>query len=196
MPLSSFYQISFCPLGRSSDPIPCIVGSHPVWGDRCRCCCCYSTSSHPSPLLPLHQRTAATVCWLNSREATILQPRQSRLHRWVTIKHESDYSCLWNCFFFFFCEGEWEAQTFEIMWSCFLDYFLCLFVSSGVAHVCIFSSQACNTLKHIYTRTNRDARGLRRNLKGFDQSCSVFCLCFLSLLHSLILAPGVIYSTV
>lgn len=166
MPLSSFYQISFCPLGRSSDPIPCIVGSHPVWGDRCRCCCRYSTSSHPSPLLPLHQRTAATVCWLNSREATILQPRQSRLHRWVTIKHESDYSCLWN-WFFFFVRGNERHRLLRLCGLVFwITFCACLLVLGSL--MCAFSPAKhaihSNTYTHAQMEMPEGSGGISRGL--------------------------------
>lgn len=51
--------------------------------------------------------------WLDSREAPILQPRQSRLHRWVTIaKARASLSPL-SC-----SMRSGRRGLFEIMWSC------------------------------------------------------------------------------
>ena len=50
----------------------------------------------------------------------------------------------------------------------FQDGFSCPFVISGVAHVCLFHvKEAFSPPKHaIHPNTYRDAKGLRRNLRG------------------------------
>lgn len=64
---------------RVSDPVP----------SYCRFPSCLRRSLlllHPG-LPPSASARQPQERWLDSREASILQPRQSRLHRWVTIKH-------------------------------------------------------------------------------------------------------------
>lgn len=78
-------------------------------------------SSHPSS--PSAGAGRPQKRWLDSREAPILQPRQSRLHRWVTIGKAraslSPLSCLMR---------SGRRRLSEIMWSCVRDCFFCLFV--------------------------------------------------------------------
>lgn len=52
----------------------------------------------PHPSSPSASAGQPQKRWLDSREAPILQPRQSRLHRWVTIKNASSLLLPLNCF--------------------------------------------------------------------------------------------------
>lgn len=108
-------------------------------------------------------------------------------------------------------KGDWECRMWSCFWECFFFFLFFEIVCYCWGHSCvhfsckrgIFSSQACRTLltppsprTHTCTHTNREARRLRRNLKGSDQSCCVFVLFFFSPLTISILAPGVISWTV
>lgn len=84
---SASYQISFCPLGSSFWPCLMYCRFHP----------CEEIAAAAASVLPPHPGLPPSSlftragqprkAWLDFREAQILQPRQSRLHRWVTIKH-------------------------------------------------------------------------------------------------------------
>ncbi len=187
--------------GGVSDPVPCIVGScvrrsllllllllpppPPPHPDR------------PHPSSPSASAGQPQKRWPDSREAPILQPRQSRLHRWVTIKHARRLHLPLNFFFF---QG-WEAQTFEITRSCFRDCFfvlVCYFWRRSCVHFSckrgIFSSQACDTLQH--TRTKQICQRAEEESQRVWSELLCLCFCCLSPLTSLILAPGVTYWTV
>ena len=99
---SASYQISFSPPGRSfwpcflccRFPLLCVRRSllllllllplHHIQVPPPTASSSSSTSPPPSASAGQPQKR-----WLDSREAPILQPRQSRLHRWVTMEHAS-----------------------------------------------------------------------------------------------------------
>lgn len=78
-PLIKFPSVHW---GGFSDPVLCVAGS--------TLCEEVAAAVAPHPGLP-HPSSASAgqphKRLLDSREAPILQPRQSRLHRWVAIKH-------------------------------------------------------------------------------------------------------------
>lgn len=86
---SASYQISFCPLGSSFWPCLMYCRFHPC--EEIAAAAAAASVLPPHPGLPpssLFTRAGQPrKAWLDFREAQILQPRQSRLHRWVTIKH-------------------------------------------------------------------------------------------------------------
>lgn len=79
-------------------------------------------------------------------------------------------------------------------------FFLRLFVTSGITHVCIFHvKEQFPLVKHAvhrYTHTYNvemaveDSAGI---LRGWIRADVPFCFCFLGPLTSLIMAPGVVY---
>lgn len=157
MPFSSLSNSLSVHRGGVSDPVLCVVGS--------TLCEEVAAAVTPHPRLPCPSSPSASAGqphkrWLDSREAPILQPRQSRLHRWVTNQACKQATLVFDFFFF-------EAQISEIMWSCFWNSLSCLFVISGVAHVCIFhvkeaffSTQACS--KHTQTEMPEGSGGFSR----------------------------------
>lgn len=129
---SASYQISFCPLGSSF--WPCLMYCRFPPCEEIAAAAAAASVLPPQPGLPpsspFTRAGQPRKAWLDFREAQILQPRQSRLHRWVTITHAIKLLLPLN----FSSMRSTDIWDYVVL---FLGLFLCLFVTSGVGHVCI-----------------------------------------------------------
>lgn len=114
------------------------------------------------PFSPFARAGQPRKAWLDFREAQILQPRQSRLHRWVTIKHAIK---LLLPFEFFWHEKHRHLRLCSlVIWNCFF-MLVCYFWSRSCVHFSCKeafspSKRAINT--HSLSTAQTDARGYRR----------------------------------
>lgn len=138
--------------GRVSDLLSCILGPPSL----CEEITALAAAIAPHPGLPRPSSPSASAGqpqkrWLDSRKAPILQPRQSRLHRWVTIKHASRPPLPLNCF-------RDEKHRLVKLWGLVFGNVFCACLASCVHFSfkrSIFSGQACSALKHTKQRCQR-----------------------------------------
>ena len=183
-----------------------------MWGDLfCCCCCCslYTTSRSPPHRLLTASSSSSTSPppsasagqpqkrWLDSREAPILQPRQSRLHRWVTMEHASRLPLPHFQGHFRLCSLVFGIVFFLSVCVCVCVRWFCYFWRRSCVHFSckrgLFSSRACKT--HTNTHKPRCQRAQEESHGVWSEPLRI-CFCFSSPLTSLILAPGVTYWTV
>lgn len=163
MPFSASYQISLSPLGKSLWPCSLYCRSpNSVRRSLLPPLLFLHIQASPTPQIPSTSAGQPKKRWLNSREALILQPRQSRLHRWVTIKHASrlllplnflgmrgsdvwDYVVLFLNFFLLVC----------YFWGCSCVHFSCIKKAFSPAKHAIHSHTCVHARVHTHTRTHK-----------------------------------------